>query len=333
MTTPLISVLLPFRDASDTLGESLESLRAQTCGGFEALLFDDGSTDESLAIAQSVARADARFRVVDSERVGIVEALRRLGEAAAGTYVARMDADDVAEPSRLDEQVRFLEAHPEAGICGTGVQGFGAALGPGRRRYEAWLNNVHEGDALRRELFVECPLAHPTFMMRRAAFKAAGGYEDRGWAEDYDLVMRLWLAGWGLGKVPAPLLRWRHRPGRLSLRDERYSLAQFRALKRHYLFRSYLADRDAFYQWGAGEVGKAWLREWDGRKPLAAVDINPRKFGKVIHEVPVIAPDGLPEPGEMFVVVAVGAPGARAEIRDWFGRRGYVELRDYLFVA
>ncbi len=93
-----------------------------------------------------------------------------------------------------------------------------------------------------------------------------------------------------------------------------------------------IAFPSAFYQWGAGEVGKKWLREWQP-KPLAVVDINPRKIGRLIHDVPVIAPEELPPPGRAFVVIAVGAPGARNVIREWLTPRGYEEPRDFLFLA
>jgi hypothetical protein len=115
--------------------------------------------------------------------------------------------------------------------------------------------------------------------------------------------------------------------------DPRYGLDRFRALKRHYLFRSYLSDEKPFCQWGAGEVGKLWLREWGVRRPLAVVDVNPRKIGRSIHGVRVIEAADLPPPGESFVLVAVGAPGAREEIRAWLSPRGYRELEDYLFIA
>ena len=95
----------------------------------------------------------------------------------------------------------------------------------------------------------------------------------------------------------------------------------------------YLDSRLEFYQWGAGEVGKTWLREWSDRRPEAVVDIAPRKIGKTIHGTLVIAPDDLPKPGNGFTVVAVGAPGAREEIREWFVSRGYVECVDFLFLA
>lgn len=113
----------------------------------------------------------------------------------------------------------------------------------------------------------------------------------------------------------------------------RYSPEHFRAIKRHYLLQSYLRGETPFYQWGAGEEGKPWLREWEGRRPLAVVDITPRKVGRGLHGMRVIAPEDLPPPGTAFTVVAVRAPDARPEIRAWMTPRGYRELSDYLFLA
>jgi hypothetical protein len=113
----------------------------------------------------------------------------------------------------------------------------------------------------------------------------------------------------------------------------RYSPEQFRAVKRHHLVESVLPEDRPFYQWGAGRVGKPWLREWGSDAPVAVVDINPRKLGKRIHGVPVIPPDELPGPGRAFTLVAVGAPGARSEICGWFAERGYGEGADYVCIA
>ena len=118
-----------------------------------------------------------------------------------------------------------------------------------------------------------------------------------------------------------------------AVTDPRYGLDRFRALKRHSLERIYLGARPTLYQWGAGVVGKKWLREWGTPRPKAVVDLHPRKIGETIHGCPVIAPDALPSPGESFTVIADGAPGAREEIRAWFVDRHYVELEDFLFLS
>lgn len=326
-------MILPCRNAEDSLAPCLDSLLAQTYGDFEIILFDDGSEDSTPAIATSYADRDRRVQIVSSEHVGIVAALERACAVARAPILARMDADDVALPTRFSKQLDYLSQHPGVALCGTQVESIGEPRGPGGARYDTWVNGLVSDEQIVRELFVECPLPHPTFMMRREAFEEIGGYRDFGWAEDYDLVMRMRLAGYRFGKVAEPLVQWRHSPGRLSLVDERYSLAQFRALKRHYLFETYLSSEKPFYQWGAGEVGKRWLREWAGARPLAVVDINPRKIGRSIHETPVIPPGDLPPPGTGFVVVAVGAPGARDEIRSWLNARNYAELDDFLFIS
>lgn len=333
MNKPIVSVVLPFRNAEDTLGEAIGSIRTQTFTDLELVLFDDGSEDESYALAEAAEQQDPRIRVMRSQHVGIVAALQQACRAASGAFIARMDADDVAAPQRLAKQYQLMDANPQAGLCGAQVSITGERVGSGLRRYEAWINSLTSHEAMVRDLFVECPVPHPTFMMRRDAYEAVGGYQDHQWAEDYDLCMRLVQAGYHLAKVDEPLLEWRHSSGRLSMNAPRYSPEAFRTLKRHYLLKSHLRNYGTFHQWGAGEVGKLWLREWGKRPPEAVVDINPRKIGRSIHGVPVIAPAELPKPGETFTVVAVGAPGAREEIRDWFGPRNYVETEDYVFLA
>jgi glycosyltransferase involved in cell wall biosynthesis len=330
---PRVSVILPFHDAGDTLETAVRSIQGQTFGDWELLLWDDGSSDESLRTAESLAASDGRIRILGGARVGIVRALQSLGQTAKGNYLARMDADDIAHPERLAAQLVYMEEHPHIALCGTQVRVFGPATQLGQRRYIRWLNETDSEERILRDLFIECPLPHPSFFMRRAAYEDIGGYADQGWPEDYDLVLRFFEAGLGIGKIPRVLLDWQDLPQRLSRTNPRYSEAQFRALKRHYLFQTYLKDHRAFYQWGPGEVGKRWLREWGDRGPVAVVDINPRRIGETIHGVPVIAPEELPPPGEAFTLVAVGAPDARRLIRARCDGRGYVERVDYLFLA
>ncbi|MBI4560121.1 MAG: glycosyltransferase [Candidatus Hydrogenedentes bacterium] len=328
-----VSILMPVFNAQETLGNSIESIRGQSWTDWELILVDDGSTDDSGQIGANFANRDSRIHNIRKRHEGIVAALTAAADRAEGRYLARMDADDTAHPDRLAKQLTLVEQDPRIALCGTRVEMVGSDLGLGRQRYEKWINSLCSHEEILRELFVECPLSHPTFMMRRDTFEAVGGYQDHGWAEDYDLCMRLFLAGARFGKVPEPLLLWRDSPERLSMNDDRYSFLQFRRLKRHYLFKSYLKAGTSFFQWGAGEVGKYWLREWGQDRPEAVVDIHPRKVGRRIHGYHVIAPEELPGPGAAFIVVAVGAPGARNDIRNWLNPKGYEELRDYLFLA
>ncbi len=333
MGTPRISILMPVHNAADTLVEAMESLCSQTFTDWELVLVDDGSTDASRNIVQVYEKRDPRIRAINRARCGIVEALATVAGNAQGTLLARMDADDIALPNRLEAQVALFDAMPDIALCGTRVRIFGSNVGSGRKRYESWINSLVGHDEMEREIFVECPIPHPTFMMPREVYDAVGGYRDCGWPEDYDLVLRIWQHG-GLFAKPEPvLLQWRSQPMQLSMTDERYHEKAFRALKRHFLYATVLHNEQIpFYQWGAGEVGKRWLREWP-QPPQSVVDINPRKIGRTIHGVTVIAPEQLPPPGECIILVAVGTPGARDDIRSRLHPKGYREPADFLFIA
>ena len=244
-----------------------------------------------------------------------------------------MDADYVCHPERLERQIGWFETCPEGGLCGTRVRMTGHRIGSGRRRYEGWLNAITVHDDIVRELFVECPIAHPTFMMRRTDFEAVGGYRDFDGPEDYDLVMRFWRGGYRLGNVPCVLLDWHEQPGRLSMASPRYSEGAFRRFKHHWIRELRISGGRPLYQWGAGEVGKRWLREWPAGSLEAVADIRRTKVGQRIHGFDVIRPEDLPPSGTCFIVVAVGTPGARDEIRAHAGRLGFREGADFCFIA
>lgn len=332
-STPVVSVVLPVYNGADTLQRAVGSIQAQQFRDWELIVVDDGSTDGAAAVADRLARADTRIRVLHGPHRGIVPALMAGCAAACGEFIARMDADDVSLPHRLGRQVVWFETHPQGGLCGVRVRMCGLDLGPGRQRYEAWINSNTTHDAIVRERFVECPIAHPAFMMRRSIFESIGAYREFDGPEDYDLVMRFWQAGCQLGNVPEVLLEWHEMPGRLSMTSPRYNEAAFRRFKRHWLTESRITAGRPLYQWGAGEVGKRWLREWAPGALRAVADIRPSKIGQSIHGYEVIQPENLPAPGACFIVVAVGTPGARDVIRAHAGRLGFREGADFIFVA
>jgi hypothetical protein len=229
-----------------------------------------------------------------------------------------------------------MEADPELVLCGCGVRYFPReAVRGGALRYERWLNGLTGSAALERDLFVECPLAHPTFFLRADALAAAGGYRDRGWPEDYDLILRLWRAGGKLGTVPEVLLDWREGPERLSRTQPAYGPDAFRRCKAHHLARSLLSGRDGAVVWGAGPTGKTFARALaaEGVRLRAFVDLDPDKIGQEIHGAPVIEPDGIARFTGAFCAAAVGQPGAREEIRAALAGRGWEEGRDFVAVA
>lgn len=331
-----MSVLLPVRDGAAHLGEAAASLEAQTDGDFEVLAVDDGSSDATPELLFAWASRDPRVRVIRQDRAGIVAALERARRAARGTYLARMDADDVCEPRRLELQRALLRGSPSLAACGTRVRYFPRhGLRDGARRYEAWLNDAAAPGEVARELFVECPLAHPTFFMRAHAVERVGGYWDRGWPEDYDLLLRLWRAGWELANVPEVLLHWREGAGRLSRTHGAYAAEAFVACKVHHLRATLLRGRAGAAVWGAGPVGKAFARALlaAGTAVVAFVEVDPRKIGQEIHGAPVLGtPEGLALQGVLHLA-AVGRPGGRETLRRVLREGGLEELQDFVAVA
>lgn len=341
---PQVSVLLPCFAAAATLEETLASLARQTHPDFEVVIVDDGSTDDTSCLLDSWTQQDSRFRVISAAHRGIIPTLNLGLEACRGPYIARLDADDLAHPERLALQAAFLDAHPEVTLVSCLAEGFPLAnVREGFRLYLEWLNSLISDAEIRREIFVESPFPHPSVMFRAAFVRELGGYEEHGWAEDYDLWLRMYLAGARFAKIPRPLLSWREHPTRLTRTDSRYAVENFLRAKAHYLVRGPLLGRGAVIVWGAGMLGRRLSKHLarEGAPLHAFIDIDPRKIGNTRRGLPILPPEELPvlwadltAAGRCPVVLAaVGARGARALIRQRLTGFGLHEGRDWWGVA
>jgi cellulose synthase/poly-beta-1,6-N-acetylglucosamine synthase-like glycosyltransferase len=335
---PLVSILMPVRDAAPTLPACLESIRRQQGPSWECVAIDDGSSDASAALLATAAAADARFRVLSQPASGIVAALGLGIGQCRGRFVARMDADDLMLERRLQRQVEALEASPALAGVGCHVRLFPRTRAlSGRRPYESWLNSLRDAHDIARDAFVECPLAHPTLMLRAAVLKRYG-YRDAGWPEDYDLVLRLLADGLALGVVPERLLCWRDGQSRLSRTSDTYSIARFTACKAHYLAQGFLRQGPGYILWGYGDTGRGLARALAerGKLPRAIIEVHPGRVGQTIQGAPVLRPDELPalrERERLPIVVSVARAGPRGEVRAALSALACVELADYVCAA
>ncbi len=332
---PRVSVLLPARDAEATLGPCLASLARQRLRDWECVLVDDASRDATRDRAEAAARRDPRIRVVPGPGRGIVAALEAGLDACRAPVVARLDADDWMHRDRLALQLAALDAEPGLAGVGCHVRLFPrSGLREGAREYERWLNAIDSPEAVRREAFVECPLAHPGLALRADALRALR-YRDRGWAEDYDLVLRLLARGARLGVVPRRLLAWRHGAPRLSRRDPRYGLDRFTACKAAFLAEGFLGAAPDYVLWGHGDTGRALRRALagHGRHPTHIVELHPGRLGQTIHGAPVIPPDALPRLRPARIIASVAGAEPRAKIRAALEQMGFEELRDFVMAA
>lgn len=182
--TPEITVLMPVHNAAAYVRESAESILAQSFRDFELLVVNDASTDDTIPIIESLH--DPRVRVIGgADRLGFSGALNAGLDQARGTFVARMDGDDIALPDRLAVQREFLAAHPEVGLCGGRATVFGMQQGQFARP------PLTHREILSHLLF-DNPIVHPSVMFRRETFERHHLRYDPAFcpSDDYELWSR-----------------------------------------------------------------------------------------------------------------------------------------------
>lgn len=201
-----VTVLMPVYNGAKYLREAIKSILGQTFKYFEFLIIDDGSTDKSLEIIKSYG--DDRIKLVTIKHAGIVGALNRGLDLAQGEYIVRMDADDISCPDRLEKQVRFMDAHPQVGVCGSCVKIFT------RFKLLGYVIKLPtEPETIKSELKIHNVIQHPSVIIRKSFFdKYKLRYSEKfPHAEDYDLWVRVSKL-FPLANIPEVLLYYRYRP-------------------------------------------------------------------------------------------------------------------------
>jgi len=333
---PRVAVLMPARNAARTVRAAAVSILRQTVRDLELVCVDDGSADATPAILAELAEREGRVRILRGKGEGIPRALERGRAVCDAEVVARMDADDVAHPLRLELQLEALRGNPSLSAVGGRVRLFPRrALRQGMIRYAAWVNGLTTPELVERDLLVEAPLVHPAAAIRAEVLHRAGGWRDGPFPEDYDLWLRLAAAGGRLTNLPRLLLDWRDGPARATRTDDRYSLEGQMALKCAHLSSHLLCRGRGVVLWGAGPTGKAFADALarEGVPVRAFLEVDPAKIGRTIRGAEVRSFREAPRFRGTLILVAVGAPGARERIRGELSALGMEELRDFRCVA
>ncbi len=199
-----VSVVLPVYNGGKTIGRAVSSILSQTYTNFEFIIINDGSTDKTPSILTSFN--DKRITVLHQENQGLVASLNRGIQKSIGKYIARMDADDIAFPDRLQKQIDFMEKNPSVGVVGTAVK---VIYSDGTERVR---RRPPDTFSIKKNIVRLCPFCHSSVMIRKDVFERVGLYDSSKdgskqlLVEDYDLWVRVLAAGYDLANLPDVLI-------------------------------------------------------------------------------------------------------------------------------
>ena len=162
MQRALISILIPFKNTERFLEECLRSIQKQSYTNWELHIVDDHSSDRSTEIVESYANNDARIHLHFNSGHGIIEALKTAYKYAQGTFITRMDSDDIMTTIKLEQMVQNLQVHGEGHLALGQVKYFSkTGIGAGYKRYETWLNTLTANGSNFEEIYKECVIPSP----------------------------------------------------------------------------------------------------------------------------------------------------------------------------
>ncbi|MEL6558754.1 MAG: glycosyltransferase [Bacteroidota bacterium] len=330
MGQPLVSVLLPVYNAAEYVDRAILSVLNQTFKDFELIIVDDGSTDATKAVIESID--DPRIHLICANHRGIAESLNLGLTQLRSNYIARMDADDFCEADRLTKQVEYLELHPQVGAvaCKVKYNSF-HSLADGYKNYVDWTNELLTPEDIMINRFVESPLAHPSIVFRKSLIESFGSYTTEYVPEDYELWLRWMDHGVSIAKIDEELLTWNDRRDRLSRVDDHYREEAFYLLKARYFKRWYEKEggNRKVFVWGRGNVMRRRLKPFNEEQiPIAGyIDIANKTVPNSIYfkNVGVYKRE--------IVLGFVADKKGKNEISDFLKRQGLQPGKDFFHMV
>lgn len=333
MQNPLVSILIPFKNTAGFLPECIQSIIRQNYKNWEVLAIDDGSTDESWAIVNQFAASDPRINVIKNSGTGIIYGLRTAYTHSSGDLITRMDSDDIMSPQKLGTLVSSLLAYGKTHIAVGQVKYFShRGISNGYERYEHWLNLLTEKGANYSEIYKECVIPSPCWMVFKEDLDQCGAFESDRYPEDYDLTFRFYENGLKCIPCNVVLHHWRDYDTRTSRTSEHYAQNYFLDIKLHYFLRLEYNAKRPLTVWGAGNKGK------NIAKSLVKKNIdfkwlcdNPKKIDKNIYGVQLEHYSKLGEIKNPQSIITVANEEAQIEIKSFFFELGQKPMQDYFF--
>ncbi|MCB1175010.1 MAG: glycosyltransferase [Leptospiraceae bacterium] len=333
---------MPVKSAPDTVTAAIQSILHQTLRTFELIVICNQCDSETKSRVLQVS--DARLVVIEYNHLASVALALNAGLALArGQFIARMDADDVSCPERLELQAAALSKNESIQLV-SGLVRFESRLADARgfKRYVDWQNSLLGASEIYANRYVESPLVHPSIMMRSECLRQLCGWQEGGFPEDYDLWLRFFAAGHRAVRLPVTVLVWNDHQDRLTRVDSRYLQTAFTRIKMQHLIKELQArqigtglDCRSLVFWGAGRYARRIIRllQDAGFQIEALLEVHPGRIGQRIHGIPVVTPGHIQQDRNSFVLSGVPGIIARTEIEDYLHASGRQAVRDYYCLA
>tara|TARA_R110002167_G_scaffold13754_4_gene56587 strand:- start:918 stop:1925 length:1008 start_codon:yes stop_codon:yes gene_type:complete len=333
MQNPMVSILIPFKNTAQFLHECLGSILHQDYQNWEVLAVNDHSTDDSYALVANYAKNDSRIKIFDNKGTGIIQALQTAFSKITGQYITRMDSDDIMAKHRLALMVSALVESGPGHLAVGQVKYFSdRGISNGYERYETWLNNLTYHGINYSEIFKECVIPSPCWMVHRSDLEACGAFEPNRYPEDYDLAFRFYEAGLKCLPSNQILHHWRDYDSRTSRTSEHYAQNYFLEIKLHYFLKLEYDPSRPLVLWGAGNKGKEIAKGLlDKNTDFHWLCDNPNKIGKHIYGKEMFHFSTLNALQNSQSIITVANEEAQTTIRNYFGSLGQTAMKDYFF--
>lgn len=322
---------MPVKDEGMYLKECLDSIVAQTQHNWELLICDDHSQDNTKEIILDYCSKYPKIKYLLNEGEGIIPALITAYNASKGDLITRMDGDDVMPSQKLSSLKNILEQNGKGHVATGKVKYFPVdQIADGFYTYQNWLNSLCINQNHWEELYKECVIPSPCWIMYREDFDKCGGFKGSVYPEDYDLVFRMYLNSMKVVASKEVLHHWRDHALRTSRNSIHYQTQTFFELKLRYLFKAEQIEKKNIVIWGAGKKGKVLASHLRTRGVNHKwVCNNPNKIGHYIEKVLLENFQAISKVENPCVIITVSGHEDRSDIISYLEANGLVNNQSY----
>lgn len=333
MQNNLVSILIPFKNTEAFISDCLKSVLTQSYNNWELIIVDDASTDNSYKIVEKFAENDNRIKLLKNAGNGIIDALKLGLKHSKGEFITRMDSDDLMRPNKLEILAKNLIKTGKGHIA-IGLVNYFSEVGinSGYKSYEVWLNELTKTGYNYSEIYKECVIPSPCWMIHKEDLIACDAFNPDRYPEDYDLAFRFYKNNYKCIPCKYILHDWRDYNTRTSRTHVHYAENHFIPLKLDYFLELDYNSAKTLVIWGAGNKGKTIAKllieknitfEW--------ICDNPKKIGRDIYGIILKPFNHLEKIKNSQSIITVANKSSQQEIKIYIQNLNMKPIEGYIF--